>query len=144
MHNYSIILGEQFTDHRGTIISSNNFDMSRIKRQYIIEHNEPSIIRAWQGHKNESKWMRCLKGSFVINLIKPVNIENPTGTELAEIIPLLASQNQILQIPGGYFTGIKSVSKYSMLQIYSDVCYAEASLDNLRQATDFWQFKESL
>jgi hypothetical protein len=142
MHNYSIIQGGRYTDQRGTIISSNDLDMSQIRRQYIIEHNDPNIIRAWQGHRYESKWMRCLLGSFIINLIKPISIENPTGLELAEVIPLLASQNQILHIPGGYYIGIKSDTNYGMLQVYSDVRYIEANLDDLRQKIDFWSFNE--
>lgn len=143
MLNFSIIQEERFTDYRCSIISANDMDMSRIKRQYIIEHHNPNIIRAWQGHRHESKWMRCLIGSFVINMIKPVNLEKPTGGEKVDLVHLDASQNQILYIPGGYFTGIKSVTPYGMLQIFSNVCYADAALDNIRRAVDFWAFVNS-
>lgn len=142
IHNYSIIQGERFSDYRGTIISSNDLDMSQINRQYIIEHRDSNIVRAWQGHKYESKWMRCLVGSFVINLIKPLNIEKPTGGEKVDLFHLVASENQILYIPGGYFTGIKCHSVDSLLQIFSNVRFPNAALDDFRLNQDFWKFKQ--
>ena len=40
-----IIKGEVFTDFRGDLFSNNNFDMSRVKRMYIIDNINNTFVR---------------------------------------------------------------------------------------------------
>ena len=75
--NPSIIEGSEFSDNRGKLIFNNSFDLSSIKRIYLIENRSTSTIRAWQGHKIEQRWFSAVRGSFAIFLIKIDNWDNP-------------------------------------------------------------------
>jgi dTDP-4-dehydrorhamnose 3,5-epimerase len=46
-----IIDGLEYEDARGRLIYFNDFDMKAVRRFYVIEHPDTSIVRAWQGHK---------------------------------------------------------------------------------------------
>ena len=56
MHKPKIVKGKAFKDDRGQLKFNNLFNLSLIKRIYLIE-NKKDIIRGWQGHKIEQ---RCL------------------------------------------------------------------------------------
>lgn len=141
MDNYSIIQGERHTDVRGSISFANRFDMSAVRRHYIITHYDSYTIRAWQGHFLECKWMKCLEGSFIINLVKPGDLHQPLGTEKIEVIKLSAHQGDVLYIPGGYFTGIKSDGNKASLLVFSNLFLDESKHDDFRKESDFWTFK---
>lgn len=138
---FSIIKGQIFEDDRGTMTYSNEFDMTAIKRHYILNHHDTNVIRAWQGHKHEMKWMKCVEGSFTINLVKPLEVCNPVGNEKIDIVLLKAEEGNILQIPGGYFTGIKANNQFSTLIVFSDFLLNMSKNDDVRKAQNFWLFK---
>ena len=73
---HKVITGGNHTDKRGTLTFNNDFDASDIKRIYTIENESTKTIRAWQGHKIESRWFSAIKGSFEIKLIKIENWES--------------------------------------------------------------------
>ena len=52
------------TDDRGELMFSNNFDMSKIKRFYQITNFKTPFVRAWHGHKYESKYFYVTSGKF--------------------------------------------------------------------------------
>jgi hypothetical protein len=52
----TIITGGSHTDNRGTISFVNDFKFEGVERFYTIHHPNTKIIRAWQGHTQESKY----------------------------------------------------------------------------------------
>ncbi len=58
------IKGGRHIDERGTLTFFNNFDMSPVKRFYVIDHPDTTIVRAWQGHKVEQKWFYVVCRQF--------------------------------------------------------------------------------
>ncbi len=141
MNSYFIIQGERHTDVRGSMSFANRFDMSAVRRHYIITSYDSHTIRAWQGHSLECKWMKCIEGSFTINLVKPVVIHDPLGTEMIDVIKLNAHKGDVLFIPGGYFTGIKSDEDKGSLLVFSNLLLEESKHDDFRKESDFWIFK---
>lgn len=144
MSDFYTIQGDYFEDHRGKVTFANTFDMTAIKRFYILTHHNTHIVRGWQGHKNETKWFYCQNGSFLINIIRPLNIQFPTGEEQIDCVQLEAGDNKILCVPGGHFTGIKSEVAPSSLLIFSDCTLDISGLDDYRQAENFWTFKTEI
>lgn len=130
-----------FSDIRGKLTFFNAFDMTPIVRFYEIEPKNSNIIRAWQGHKRERKWFYCPLGSFVINLIKVDDFENPSDSiesqrfELSETTPL------VLEIPGGYATGFKSTLEKSKLMVFSDFTTEKSKNDDYRFPLEKWNTK---
>jgi dTDP-4-dehydrorhamnose 3,5-epimerase len=78
MMKLRIIQGGIHTDHLGTIMFANDFDLKDVRRFYTIHQPDTSIIRAWQGHQFEAKYFHVVKGSFRIELLRPDNWEQPS------------------------------------------------------------------
>lgn len=133
-----LVLGEKFTDDRGTLIAFNALDMSVIVRSYEILPSSDSIIRAWQGHLREKKWLYCTAGSFLVNLVKLDTFDAPTDTVPCQQFILRAEDPQVLMIPGGYANGFKALEPDSRLQVYSNFTLAESQADDQRYPLEHW------
>ena len=133
------ILGDTFSDERGTLNFFNNFDMSQIVRLYEIMPSDTHTIRAWQGHQNEKKWFYCNSGTFIVNLIKLDNFEKPSKDLAAEKFYLEAEKPSILEISGGYATGFKAVKENSKLLVFSNFSVEESKQDDYRYPVDTWK-----
>ena len=133
-----LIEGGVFTDHRGTLAFINDFDMSVVKRMYFTTHPKIETVRAWQGHKIESRWFFCVKGSFKVKLVKVDDWENPSDTcELFEY-ELLENTPQVLYIPKGYANGFKAIEEDSKLMIMSNYGLNEIKDDHYRFDNTKW------
>jgi len=60
-----LIRGGAHIDDRGVVTFCNDFDMSEIKRWYMLENYEQGYVRAWHGHIKEAKWVVCVSGVAV-------------------------------------------------------------------------------
>lgn len=134
----SIITAGQHTDERGRLTFFNDFDMTPVKRLYMIEHPDTTVIRAWQGHKVEQKWFYVIAGSFKVVLILPGDWESPSeNVEVKEFI-LEAGKSQVLHIPGGYANGFKALQPNSKMIIFSDFSIEDAGKDDFRFDKNRW------
>jgi dTDP-4-dehydrorhamnose 3,5-epimerase len=96
---------EIFRDHRGTIASFNTLDLSPFKRTYFITHPSTETIRAWQGHKYESKLFKVIKGKFIVGFVEIDNFDQPSDKLKAEYMILTAAKNEFLFILKAMPTG---------------------------------------
>jgi len=133
-----VIQGGQYEDARGKLIFFNDFDMKEVRRFYVIEHPDISLVRAWQGHKKEKKWFCVLKGSFKVVLIKPDDWNNPSEDLKAEEFTLKDESNKILYIPGNFANGLKALEPKSKIMIFSSFTIDESSKDNHRFDQKMW------
>lgn len=135
----AIIKGGDFRDHRGIMRFVNDFDLQEIRRMYIIEHPDTAVIRAWQAHKIEQKWLYVLEGAFQVQLIQPDNWENPSENLPVQSWQLSSENNEVLHIPGGYANGFKALKENSKLLVFSSLDIKEAASDNFRFDKDYWK-----
>ncbi len=138
--NYNQIQGGSHTDERGTLSFVNDFDMTCIKRFYVITHQQTSIIRAWQAHKKESKWFYVISGSFKIALVQPDNWDKPSKDLAVTYITMNENNSSVLHIPAGYANGIQALEKNAKLMVFSNFTIEEAATDNIKFETDYWHF----
>ncbi|WP_452218527.1 WxcM-like domain-containing protein [Lacinutrix undariae] len=138
--NYSpqLIEGDTFVDERGTLAFVNAFDMRDVKRMYTITHPNTHIVRAWQGHKTETKYFKCIHGRFLIALVKIDDWAQPSADLIAETFVLDAIKPQVLQVPKGYANGFKALDAGSQLLVFSDQTLEAAQDDQFRFSSDFW------
>ena len=73
-----IIRGGNFSDERGSMRFVNGFDMMQVRRMYIIEHPYTSVVRAWQAHREEQKWVFLLEVSFEVQVVQPYVWDSPS------------------------------------------------------------------
>tara|TARA_R110002124_G_scaffold170608_4_gene338200 strand:- start:8024 stop:8449 length:426 start_codon:yes stop_codon:yes gene_type:complete len=138
MKDPKIISGGIHSDERGSISFVNGFDFSEVKRFYNICHSTTEIIRAWQGHKEESKWFYVSSGSFKIVLVKIDDWALGIKANLPLEFHLDFSEPQILFIPGGYVNGFQATSPDSQLMVFSNFTMEESKNDDFRFEKDLW------
>jgi dTDP-4-dehydrorhamnose 3,5-epimerase len=133
-----IIQGGEHVDARGKLTFFNDFDMKDVRRFYLIEHPDTSIVRAWQGHKKEQKWFYVVKGSFKVVLVRPDNWENPSADLKPSEFILEAIANRVLYIPGNFANGLKALEPESRIMVFSSFTVEESSKDNYRFDEHLW------
>ncbi len=133
-----MIEGDYHIDDRGKLEYFNNFDLSEIKRNYIITHFKENIVRAWQGHKTESRWFVCLEGSFDIKVIEIDNWVNPSEELPVIEYKLTKRTTNILYVPNGFVNGFISLEKNSKLLVYSNYKLNELLNDEVRYDKNKW------
>lgn len=136
-----IIQGGRHTDDRGTLFFNNTFDASNIKRLYLIENNDTTFVRGWQGHRIEQRWFSAMQGSFEIELIAIDNWENPAKDLNALTFIVNAEKMDVLHVPGGYVSSIRSIEEGSKLLVLSDYLLGEIK-DEYRYAVDYFKIKK--
>ena len=133
-----IIKGENYTDERGELDFYNDFDMSQIKRVYFTIHRDKEVIRAWQGHKIESRWFCSIKGSFLVKVIEIDNWRDPSNVLKVIEYKLTSEKQEILYIPSGYVNGFKALQTDSKLMIMSNYRFNEVENDEFRFDKNKW------
>lgn len=138
MYKPTHLKGGTFSDERGILSFVNEFDLSPVKRMYSIVHPDKSVVRAWQGHQQESKWFKCIKGRFVVAWKKIDDFSNPSPLPPPEHAILDSNQPEILFIPPGYANGLKALDENSEIMIFSDYNLGESLDDKIRFDKDLW------
>ncbi len=136
-----IIKGNQHKDPRGIIRFVNDFTFEGIKRFYTITHPDTSVIRAWQGHKRETKHFFVTKGSFLINWIEIDNWDNPSKNLNVNSKILKESESELLIVPPGHANGFKALEPDSTMMVFSDMLLEESERDDYRFPTEYWKLE---
>lgn len=132
------IIGGNYIDERGRLDFVNDFDLSRVRRNYIITHFKKNTVRAWQAHKTECRWFFCIRGSFRVKLIKIDNWNNPSNSLKVNSYELMEDEPKVLFIPKGYANGFVSLENESKLLVFSDYGLNELKNDDVRFPMDKW------
>ena len=105
-----VIEGNFHEDSRGVIRFVNDYDMVKVVRMYCIEP-KLGVIRAWQGHKKETKWFYATKGSFLVKTMKMDILEKKEYHQKEKYLP---HQNMVRQRMGKLLPSIlgKSSTRY--------------------------------
>lgn len=126
-------------DERGQIRFVNDFDMSLVKRFYIIKNADTELIRGWRAHRIEQRWFYVLSGGFSISFVKIDKWESPDPSLPIENVILDASEMKVLHVPSGYGTAFKALKEDSELLVFADYPIAHASLDNYIWTSDYFK-----
>jgi len=126
-----IVEGNLNVDNRGTVRFVNDFDFKNVKRFYQVENHRRGFIRAWHGHKIESKYMYVAKGSV---LAGAVNLE----TEEIDKFILSDVKPRVLWIPPNYANGFMTLTEDAVVIFFSSLTLEESKGDDLRFPYDKW------
>ena len=123
----TIIPGACHQDQRGKLRYNNDFNSSMVKRIYLIENSAEQPVRGWQGHRIEQRWFLATRGAFEIYTIAVDNWEHPS-VDLPHFKYMLRQQKpDVLHIPSGYITAIRSLEPESTLMVMSDYLMGEVN-----------------
>jgi dTDP-4-dehydrorhamnose 3,5-epimerase-like enzyme len=130
--------GSSFTDNRGTLRFVNEKVPGNYRRFYLMTHTDTTVIRAWQGHRQEEKAFYTICGNFVIAIVHPASFDEPGDDEIPEFFRLTQENNSFLRVPGGCYTGIKALTSNSTLLVLSAFDFAGSKADDYRQPSHKW------
>lgn len=125
-------------DARGQIRFVNDFDMSLVKRFYIIKNLDLTLVRGWRAHRIEQRWFYVLSGSFAIDIVKIDNWETPSPELPVEHLLLKTEENQVLHMSTGYGTAIQALEENSELLIFTDYGIENAPYDDYTYPLDYF------
>ena len=134
----NIIKGGISLDNRGQIRYVNEFDMSSIKRFYIIQNSDTELIRGWRAHRIEDRWFYVISGRFEINIVQIDNWDQPSVDLSIHKYNLSAEKLQLVHLPAGYGTAIRALEKNSELLVFANYSLEHASLDNYTWPLDYF------
>ncbi|TYR36894.1 sugar epimerase [Sphingobacterium phlebotomi] len=133
------IIGGIAKDHRGQIRFVNDFDMTQVKRFYIIKNTDTELIRGWRAHRMEQRWFYVLSGSFAVDLIQIDNWENASPDLPVEKRILKAEKQQVLHVPVGYGTAFQALESESELLVFADYGIENAKNDDYTWSVDYFK-----
>lgn len=156
-----IIEGKSIVDDRGVVSFVNDFDFKDVKRFYTVTNHKIGFIRAWHGHKKESKYVYCVKGSALIGTLPIFNWEDDGSSEelmtfsemrcrtqskeSVQKFVLSANTPSVLFIPAGYANGFMSLTDDCILTFFSTATLEESKGDDYRfpaRLWDIWHIEE--
>lgn len=136
---FNTIQGGIAKDERGSIRFVNEFDMSLVRRFYIIKNADTDLIRGWRGHKIEQRWFYVLSGEFSLDLIEIDNWTNPNPSLPIQNIILNASKMKLLNVPSGYATAFRALEENSELLVYADFPLSQATQDDYTWPLEYFK-----
>ncbi len=139
----NIIQGGVAKDHRGQIRFVNDFDMSLVKRFYIIKNLDTELVRGWRAHKIEQRWFYVLSGSFSVDLVKIDNWEVASPDLPVDNMIISAANLRVLHVPAGYATAFKALEPESELLVYADYGIEHAVKDDHTYPLEYFKNRKN-
>lgn len=125
-------------DERGQIQFCNNFNMANIRRFYIVSNHEAQFIRAWHGHKKETKYVFVISGAAIIAAVKIDNWEQPDKTAFVNKYILSEKKPAVLKIPAGFAQGFKTLVPDTKIMFFSTATLEDSLNDDYRYEFNYW------
>ena len=132
-----IIQCKKNSDHRGKNFHVNDFDLSPVKRIYVIENKNIFINRGWKGHMIESRWFFCTMESMEIQVV-PINSFSERKNKIVKF-NLCEEELNMLFVPNGYATLVKQIKDKSRLAAMSDYLIGISNDEGLRWDSSFFE-----
>lgn len=135
--------GKQFVDDRGFVSFVNDFNPAKygIQRIYTVRNICSEYVRAWHGHKFESKFVMVVSGVALINVVSidaaEHSIENDVPCAYQSFI-LCGWQPKVLWIPPGYYNGFKNLKEDTDIMFFSTVPLGSSIKDDFRLNWDIF------
>lgn len=141
----TLIEGGLAVDDRGSLSFVNPFDFSGVKRFYVVANHRAGFVRAWHGHKKESKFVFVASGAALIGAVRVDDWDNPSKALPVKRYVLSAAKPSILHIPAGHANGFMSLTDDARLFFFSTTTMEESQGDDFRfdaRLWDCWQVVE--
>ncbi len=126
------------TDARGQVVFANDFDMSDVKRFYIVGNSSLDIIRAWHGHAKEAKYVFVVSGEAIIAAVKLDDLEKPNKENIIHKHIISSEKPAIFYVPGGYANGFRALVPNTTVIFFSTSTLEESKGDDYRFSADYW------
>ena len=130
-----IFSGNLFADDRGYIRFFNDFnEWNQIVRMYQVENRKVDSVRAYHGHRKETKYVYVVSGAILLVVATTAGVR---GWHVLD-----SSRPQILKLaPDGAqatFHGFKILEPNTIIQFFSNKTLEESKSDDFRLNWDIF------
>jgi dTDP-4-dehydrorhamnose 3,5-epimerase len=133
-----IIPGDLHVDDRGEIASVNDFLFPDVKRFYTISNYRSGYVRAWHGHRIETKYITVTQGAALIAVVKIDDWKAPSKDLAVFRAVLSAHKPSIVVIPAGHAHGFLALRDDTRLTVFSTATLEESLKDDYRFDARYW------
>ncbi|WP_270089173.1 WxcM-like domain-containing protein [Sphingobacterium sp. SYP-B4668] len=134
----NFITGGIAKDYRGQIRFVNDFDMSQVKRFYIIQNADAELVRGWRAHRIEQRWFYVLSGAFAVDLVEIDNWEDASPDLAIQREIIHVTEQRVFHVPAGYGTAFRALEPNSELLVFADYGIENAKLDDHTWPVDYF------
>lgn len=138
MDEIEIIQGGLAVDDRGQIQFCNDFDLSVIRRFYTVSNHSAGFIRAWHGHKKETKYAYVVSGAAIVAGVKIDDWDKPSKELEIKRFVLSEKKPAVLKIPSGYANGFKTLLPDTKIMFFSTSSLEDSLDDDYRFEAYYW------
>lgn len=138
MEEPKLIKGGLSVDNRGFVEFINDFKFEGIKRFYALSNHANGFVRAWHGHKKESKYFYAVNGTALVCAVKIDSWENPSANIEVQKYILSDKTPEVLYIPAGYANGFMSLTNECKIIVFSTATLDESLKDDFRFPARHW------
>ncbi len=138
MEEPKLIKGGLSVDDRGVVGFINDFKFEGIRRFYTLLNHRNGFVRAWHGHKKESKYFHVANGAALLCAVKIDSWENPSVNIEVQRFTLSDKSPAILYIPAGYANGFMSLTDDCKIIVFSTATLDESLKDDFRFPARYW------
>lgn len=132
------IIGGVAKDHRGQIRFVNDFDMSLVKRFYIIKNTDLDLVRGWRAHKIEQRWFYVLSGTFAVDIVKIDSWTEVSRDLEVERKIIKMGDHKVLHLSPGYGTAFQAMEPDSELLVFADYGIENSKNDDYTYPLDYF------
>jgi len=133
------ILGGRFVDDRGFLKALIFPEGFTPKRLYSVNNWRANFIRAWHGHKLESKLIFMSKGAGIVAAVHMSDTVHPDKNAPIFRFAIDSESHTAIYIPSGYANGLMSLTKDAEFTVLSSATLDESKGDDYRFPFDYWK-----
>lgn len=138
MAEIKLIKGGLAADDRGEVGFVNDFRFEGVKRFYTLANHSKGFVRAWHGHKNESKYFYVTRGAALVCAVEIDKWEKPSKKLAVQRYTLSANSPAVLYIPKGFANGYMSLTDDCRIIVFSTSTLEESLKDDYRFNARYW------
>lgn len=132
------ISGGRFVDDRGFLKALVFPEGFVARRLYSVNNWRANFIRAWHGHKLESKLIYMSKGSGIVAAVFMSDTVSPDKTAPVYRFAIDSESHAAIYIPAGYANGLMSLTMDAEFTVISSASLEESKGDDYRFPFDYW------
>lgn len=133
------ISGGRFTDDRGFLKTLTFPEGFTPKRLYSVTNWQSLFIRAWHGHKRESKLIYMSQGSGIVAAVFMTDTLKPDKEQPIFRFTIDSESHTQVFIPAGYANGLMSLTPDAEFTVISSSSLEDSKEDDFRFPFNYWQ-----
>lgn len=125
-------------DDRGEVGFVNDFDFAGVRRFYTVTNFKKGFVRAWHGHRKETKYFTVVRGVALICGVEVDDWKSPSKDLKIHRFVLSEKTPSVLCLPAGYANGAMSLTEDCMMVVFSTSTLDESLSDDVRFPPRYW------